>query len=90
LRKSERAATLQCVISVTPFLTSLWQQGALVGTVAKRAFYVRCDAGTTTQADIDEGQCNPEIGFAAPKPAEFVIVRFRLATLSTAHSFQFR
>jgi phage tail sheath protein FI len=71
----------QSVVSaVTSFLTSLWQQGALAGITTKDAFYVRCDATTTTQADIDQGRCNLELGFAPTRPAEFVILRISMAT----------
>jgi phage tail sheath protein FI len=79
--EANQPALWQAIVSVvTPFLTSLWKQGALIGAIAKQAFYVRCDASTTTQADIDQGRCNLEIGFAPTRPAEFVILRFSLAT----------
>jgi hypothetical protein len=39
---------------------------------------VKCDAETTTQADIDLGIVNVVVGFAPLKPAEFVIVSLRL------------
>ena len=40
----------------------------------RHAWFVRCDATTTTQADIDRGVVNIMIGFAPLKPAEFVII----------------
>ena len=36
---------------------------------------MKCDAETTTQADIDLGIVNVLVGFAPLKPAEFVVVK---------------
>jgi len=58
---------------VADFMTGLWRQGALLGGRAQDAFYIRCDASTTTQGDLDNGRLNIEIGFAPLRPAEFVI-----------------
>ena len=41
-------------------------------------FLVKCDAETTTQADIDAGIVNVLVGFAPLKPAEFVVVSLQL------------
>ena len=62
---------------VGEFMTRLWRQGALLGTRPNEAFYVRCDATTTTQDDLDNGRLNIEIGFAAVRPAEFVNFRIQ-------------
>ncbi len=62
---------------VADFMTGLWRQGALQGARPNDAFYVRCDAGTTTQDDLDNGRVNIEIGFAPLRPAEFVIFRIQ-------------
>ena len=61
--------------TVSNFLTSAWRDGALMGTTADEAFYVRCDRSTMTQDDIDNGRLIVEIGVAPVKPAEFVIFR---------------
>ena len=42
--------------SVTTFLTGLWREGAFLGTKAEDAFFVRCDASTMTQEDLDDGR----------------------------------
>ncbi len=39
------------------------------------AFFVRCDATTMTQSDLDNGRLVVLIGVAPTKPAEFVIFR---------------
>lgn len=59
------------------FLTTLWRQGALQGIKPEHAFYVAVGLGKTmTQLDILEGRMIIEIGLAAVRPAEFIILRF--------------
>jgi phage tail sheath protein FI len=59
------------------FLTVLWRQGALQGTKPEHAFYVAVGLGKTmTALDILEGRMIVEIGMAAVRPAEFIILRF--------------
>jgi phage tail sheath protein FI len=61
--------------NVTAFLTNVWRSGALFGTTAQEAFYVKCDAETNPPEVRDLGQVVTEIGVAPAKPAEFVIFR---------------
>ncbi len=65
---------------VTDFLMRLYQKGAFQGAKADTAFFVRCDATTTTADDLHHGKLNLLIGFAPLKPAEFVYVRITLQT----------
>ena len=59
------------------YLTQKWREGALAGATPKDAFFVRCGLGTTMNAqDILEGRMNVEIGMAAVRPAEFIILKF--------------
>lgn len=59
------------------FLTTLWRQGALQGIKPEHAFYVAVGLGKTmTALDILEGRMIIEIGMAAVRPAEFIILRF--------------
>ena len=59
------------------FLTLQWRQGALAGATTKDAFYVKVGLGETmTALDILEGRLIVEIGMAAVRPAEFIILRF--------------
>lgn len=59
------------------FLTTLWRQGALQGIKPEHAFYVAVGLGKTmTPLDILEGRMIIEIGMAAVRPAEFIILRF--------------
>lgn len=62
---------------ISNYLTVLWRQGALAGAKPEHAFYVACGLGATmTAQDILEGKMNVEIGMAAVRPAEFIILRF--------------
>ncbi|RQW81320.1 MAG: phage tail sheath family protein [Methanothrix sp.] len=61
--------------TVDQFLTAVWRTGALMGTTADQAFFVRCDRTTMTQDDIDSGRLVVLVGIAPTKPAEFVILR---------------
>ncbi len=59
------------------YLVGLWKAGALAGAVPEDAFYVNVGLGTTmTSQDILEGRMIIEIGMAAVRPAEFIILRF--------------
>ena len=65
-------------LEISAFLNTAWRAGALQGTTAKDAYFVRCDATTMTQDDIDNGRLIAVIGVAPVKPAEFVIIRIGL------------
>lgn len=59
------------------FLTIQWRAGALAGAKPDDAFYVRVGLGQTmTSLDVLEGRMIIEIGMAAVRPAEFIILRF--------------
>lgn len=59
------------------FLIGLWREGALAGAKPEDAFFVKVGLGETmTAQDILEGRMNVEIGLAAVRPAEFIILKF--------------
>jgi len=60
---------------VTAFMLSLFRQGAFAGDTPSQAFFVQCDATTTTPADVANGVVNVLVGFAPLVPAEFVVVQ---------------
>ena len=62
-------------LNVSAFLTTVWRSGALFGSTAAEAFYVKCDAETNPPALREVGQVVTEIGVAVVRPAEFVIFR---------------
>jgi uncharacterized protein len=70
--------------SVEDFLLGLFRQGALQGDKPHEAFFVRCDASTMTQQEIDRGIVNLVVGFAPLRPAEFVIIG--IGSSGKAHS----
>ncbi|HKP74008.1 MAG TPA: phage tail sheath C-terminal domain-containing protein [Longimicrobiaceae bacterium] len=61
-------------LSVNSFMNTLFRQGAFAGATAKDAYFVACDATTTTQTDIEQGIVNVTVGFAPLLPAEFVVI----------------
>lgn len=61
--------------TLSAFLYTEWQSGALLGSSTQEAYFVRCDRSTMTQADLDNGRLICLIGVAVVKPAEFVIFR---------------
>ncbi len=63
--------------AIRSFMHQLFRAGAFQGQKPADAYLVRCDASTTTQADIDRGVVNIIVGFAPLKPAEFVILKFQ-------------
>jgi phage tail sheath protein FI len=60
---------------VTPFLVRVWRDGALFGSSAAEAFYVKVDDENNPPETRDVGQLIIEVGIAPVKPAEFVILR---------------
>jgi phage tail sheath protein FI len=70
----------QVRLAAGSFLQGLFAAGAFFGTTADNSFFVRCDASTTTPADVAAGTLNLEIGFAPERPAEFVLITIRLMT----------
>lgn len=67
----------QIRLNVGAFMHGLFRQGAFQGRTPREAYFVKCDAETTTQNDINNGIVNIIVGFAPLKPAEFVIVKLQ-------------
>jgi phage tail sheath protein FI len=62
---------------VDSYLYTLWQRGALQGAKAEQAYFVNIGLNKTmTPADINNGLMIVEIGLAAVRPAEFIVLRF--------------
>jgi hypothetical protein len=70
----------QIRLTLGSFMHGLFRQGAFQGTAPQQAYFVKCDAETTTQADIDRGIVNIVVGFAPLKPAEFVVIQIQQMT----------
>ncbi|MEZ4321131.1 MAG: phage tail sheath subtilisin-like domain-containing protein [Myxococcota bacterium] len=67
---------------VGAFLDGLWSQGAFMGAIQGDAYFVQCDASTTTPADQLAGVLNLVVGFAPVRPAEFTVVQVQLQVAS--------
>jgi phage tail sheath protein FI len=62
---------------VDSYLYGLWERGALAGAKPDDAYFVNIGLGKTmTAQDILEGRLIVEIGVAAVRPAEFIVLRF--------------
>jgi phage tail sheath protein FI len=67
----------QLRLNLGAFMHGLFRQGAFQGSAPRDAYFVKCDAETTTQTDRNLGIVNIIIGFAPLKPAEFVILKIQ-------------
>ncbi|HHG85435.1 MAG TPA: phage tail sheath family protein, partial [Bacteroidetes bacterium] len=62
---------------IASYLDSLWRQGALMGAKAEDAYFVKVGLGTTmTQENVLNGEMIVEVGLAAVRPAEFIVMKF--------------
>lgn len=66
------------------FMNQLYLEGGLQGSSAADAYFVTCDASTTTQTDIDNGIVNVLVGFAPMRPAEFTVLTLQVAAESAS------
>jgi len=62
---------------IESYLYGLWERGALAGSKPDQAYYVNIGLGSTmTPQDVLEGRMVVQIGIAAVRPAEFVLLTF--------------
>lgn len=61
-------------VSLASTLTDFWAKGNLKGATSSDAFYVICDTSNNSQASIEDGYVNIEVGVALQYPAEFVVI----------------
>jgi len=61
--------------AVGAFMEQLFRQGAFAGRTSREAYFVKCDAETTRPEDQAAGLVNLWVGFAAQRPAEFIVVK---------------
>lgn len=67
----------QIRLNVGAFMHNQFRQGAFQGGTPREAYFVKCDATTTTQNDRNLGIVNIMVGFAPLKPAEFVVLQLQ-------------
>lgn len=66
---------IQCQIE--NFLNNLWRDGALAGSTPDKAYFVKVGLDVTMTADdINNGYLIVEMGIAAVRPAEFIVLKF--------------
>lgn len=65
-------------VDINAIFQGLFRQGAFAGSTATEAYFLRCDATTTTPADMAMGLVKVQVGFAPLKPAEFVVLEFQI------------
>jgi phage tail sheath protein FI len=61
--------------TISSFLLTQWQAGALFGGAPAEAYYVRIDDALNSFEDQRQGRLNIEIGIRPTYPAEFIVVR---------------
>ncbi len=81
---NDTALWSQLRLSIEGFMQQLFRRGAFQGAAQQEAYFVKCDAETTTPADQDRGIVNVIVGFRPLKPAEFVILQFQQITRAAA------
>jgi|SRR6267142_1213428 len=64
-------------VEMDGFMHNLFRHGVFAGEGAQDAYFVKCDNETTTQNDVKSGIVNIQVGFAPPKPAEFVVIKIQ-------------
>jgi len=70
----------QIRLAAGSFMNGLFRQGAFAGNTATDAFFVKCDAETTTPTDQALGVVRVLVGFAPVRPAEFVVISLQQKT----------
>jgi phage tail sheath protein FI len=60
---------------LTSYFSALLRQGGLRGNTAQDAFYIKCDEETNPPEVRDAGMVVTDIGLAAARPNEFIVVR---------------
>jgi phage tail sheath protein FI len=74
---NDRRLWSRLITNLRTALDGLWRKGYLVGKSPEEAFFVKCDEETNSGPDgrLLEGTVVVEIGLAAVRPAEYIIVR---------------
>ncbi len=74
---NDASTWLKIKAMIESYLYGLWEQGALAGATSDAAYFVNVGLGKTmTSQDVLEGRINVEIGVAAVRPAEFIVLKF--------------
>lgn len=66
------------VLTIEKRLRTIGAAGAWAGATPEESWFVRCDASTHTQADLDNGRAVALVGVAPAVPAEFLVFQITL------------
>ncbi|MET0752982.1 MAG: phage tail sheath C-terminal domain-containing protein [Pyrinomonadaceae bacterium] len=74
---NDASTWLKVKAMIDNYLYGLWQQGALAGPTPESSYFVNIGLGKTmTTENILNGYMIVEVGIAAVRPAEFIVLRF--------------
>jgi hypothetical protein len=62
-------------LSISSFLITLWQQGALAGKTIEESLFVKCDETNNPPSERDRGKLIVDVGVAPSNPFEFIVLR---------------
>jgi phage tail sheath protein FI len=71
-------------LNIGAFMMNMFRAGAFQGSTPSQAFFVKCDAETNPQSEIDAGVVTVLVAFAPVKPAEFVVIKISQKTSDAA------
>jgi phage tail sheath protein FI len=71
-------------LNIGAFMMTQFRNGAFQGDTPAKAFFVKCDAETNPQDQINAGIVTVLVGFAPLRPAEFVVIRISQKTAEAA------
>jgi phage tail sheath protein FI len=71
-------------LNIGAFMMTQFRSGAFQGDTPAKAFFVKCDAETNPQEQINAGIVTVLVGFAPLRPAEFVVIRISQKTAEAA------
>jgi phage tail sheath protein FI len=71
-------------LNIGAFMMNQFRAGAFQGSTPAQAFFVKCDAQTNPQSQIDAGIVTVLVGFAPVKPAEFVVIQISQQTAASS------
>ncbi|MBN1203486.1 MAG: phage tail sheath subtilisin-like domain-containing protein [Myxococcaceae bacterium] len=71
-------------LNIGSFMMTQFRAGAFQGSTPSQAFFVKCDAQTNPQDQINAGIVTVLVGFAPLRPAEFVVIQISQKTSEAA------
>ncbi|MFY1652547.1 phage tail sheath family protein [Solwaraspora sp. WMMB762] len=71
-------------MNIGAFMMTQFRAGAFQGDTPAKAFFVKCDAQTNPQDQVNAGIVTAHVAFAPLRPAEFVVIRISQKTAEAA------